>query len=233
MKPSISVIIPAYNEEKRIGRVLGDVADYLKSKTQKYEIIVVCDGCNDKTVEIVNRFRLKNKSVRCLSFPERLGKGGGVIEGFKSADGRIIGFIDCDTSFPIRQVNNLVRYLNSYDFVIGSRWIRGSRIIVKQRLNRIILSRGFNLIARILFGLPYKDTQCGVKFGSKKAVEQAIGKMRTRGFEFDVELLWRLKQLGYRVKEVPITWRDSKGSTVKISNSLAMLTSLIRLRLGW
>lgn len=159
-----------------------------------------------------------------------MGKGGAIKEGFKVANGDLIGFVDADESVSPIDIRRMMNVLQNVDGVIASRRLKESRILVKQPLKRRVASNAFNLLVRGLFGLPFKDTQCGAKFFKKTAIQDIIDDLETCGFEIDVEILWRLKNNGYRIIQYPITWRHSEGSVLKLSNSWDMLISLLKVR---
>jgi glycosyltransferase involved in cell wall biosynthesis len=220
-----SIIIPAYNESDRIKSVLMSYAAELSGQ----EIIVVFDG-QDTTPDIVEDVAERCPDIRLLTFHKRLGKGGAIIEGFKASRGDKIGFVDADESVSPKDLKGMFETLGEVDGVIASRRLPTSKIIVKQPFRRRLASKGFNMLVRTLFGLPFKDTQCGAKVFIRRAICDIIGELETSGFEIDVEILWRLKNKGYRVAEYPITWSHSEGSKFKLSNSFAMFSSLIKMR---
>ena len=223
----MSLIIPAYNEGGRIEAVLSNYANYFPEQ----EIIVVCNGCIDNTPDIVTRLCSRYPQIRLLNFEAKLGKGGAIIEGFKMAERDIIGFVDADESVGPEDIANMLAGLSDSDGIIASRKLKASRIMVKQPLKRRIASRAFNVLVRLLFGLNFKDTQCGAKVFRKKAIKDVLPELKTRGFEFDVELLWRLRKRGYQVKEFPVTWKHSEGSTFSLTNAPGMFLSLLKVRL--
>jgi dolichol-phosphate mannosyltransferase len=222
-----SLVIPAYNEENRILPLFDAVSSF------DGELIVVCDGA-DKTAEVVDRIasRRRDLIIRCLRFEKRLGKGGGVLEGLAAARAPYVGYFDADGSTTVDEMKRLFLQLGDNDGLIGSRWVPGSTLQVRQSILRRIESRAFNLVIRILFGLSYHDTQCGAKVFRKAAVDTVLSDMRSRGFEFDVELLWRMKNAGFRVSETPIVWQNKGDSRVRKSDMIRMLAGLITLRLS-
>ncbi len=227
-RPELSIVIPAYNEEDRIGGVLKKYANFHSS----YEIIVVCNGCTDATVSIVEEMTRNDARIKLLVFKEKLGKGGAIIEGFKASVGKMIGFIDADESVGTADFTKLIEAARSNcDGAIASRRMKGARIPVKQPLRRRIASRAFNVLVKLIFGLTFEDTQCGAKIFRREVVEAILGDLRSRGFEFDVELLWRMKMNGYRVLEVPITWRYDRGSKFSLLHAPNMFLNLIRIRI--
>jgi len=222
-----TLVIPAYNEERRIRSLLEDISGFAG------DLVFVCDGA-DATAEIIGAFADEHPalSIRCLTFPARLGKGGGVVAGMKAAATPFVGYIDADGSTSLFEMERLFDCLAAADGAIGSRWVPGSVLTVRQGFRRRVESRLFNLMVRALFGLDYRDTQCGAKAFRKEAIDAVLSSTRSTGFEFDVELLWRLAQSGYRVVEVPITWENRDESKVMASDAKEMLRGMIRLRFG-
>lgn len=223
--PKYSLIIPAYNEEKRILCLFETINQF------DGELLVVCDG-TDTTAEVVERIAKKRPdlTIRCVRFSKRLGKGGGVIEGLKSAAAPLVGYVDADGSTSIDEMNRLFSHLTSCDAAIGSRWVPGSQLSLRQNWVRRLESRGFNIMIRVLFGIGFYDTQCGAKVFKKTVVDAILPHMISRGFEFDVELLWRLSRMGYTIKEIPILWQNKGDSRVRKSDVVRMFVSLIRVR---
>jgi len=220
-----SLVIPAYNEENRIKPLFDAITQF------DGELIVVCDG-EDGTADIVDQIAAyrPDLTIRCLRFDHRLGKGGGVIAGIQIASFPLVGYFDADGSTSIDEMKRLFLMLSTFDGAIGSRWKSGATIKVRQSILRQLESRSFNLIIRILFGLHYQDTQCGAKVFKKSAIDAVLPKMVSRGFEFDVELLWRLWQGGYRVIEVPIEWQNIDDSRVNKKDIIRMLSGLLTIR---
>lgn len=232
-KPKLSIIIPAYNEELRIQKTLSAYVWHF-SRRYETEFIVVCDGNTDRTPEIVSGYAKRHRNVRLLTFPRRLGKGGGLIEGFKVAKGDLIGFVDADSSTSTSDYDHLVKALtkNKVDGAIASRYLPNSHVLVKQPFYRKFLSRGWNFLVRIIFGIPFTDTQCGAKIFKRAAIQEVLPKMTARGFEFDVELLWRLQRAGYKIVEVPTTWLHMEESKFRIKDIVGMFARLLRTRLA-
>ena len=232
-KTKISIVIPAYNEELRIQNTLS-AYEWHFSRLDNAEFIVVCDGNTDKTPEIVGRYSKRHKHVRLLTFPVRLGKGGGLIQGLKFAKGELIGFVDADSSTSTSDYEHLVKTLlkSRAGGAICSRYLKESHVLVKQPFYRKFLSRGWNLLVRILFGIPFTDTQCGAKIFKKQAIESVLPKMSAHGFEFDVELLWRMHKAGYKITEVPTTWIHMEQSKFRVKDIVGMFLRLLKIRLS-
>ena len=221
----ISFVIPAYNEEKRIENVLLHYVNSFPRST----FIIVIEG-SDKTPVIVSLYAEKNPLIKTIISKQRLGKGGAVLKGFYEASTEIVGFIDCDTSVGSHDIRILISKLSDCDGVIGSRRLPDSVISVYQPFLRRIASSFFNNLIRILFGLPYPDTQCGAKFFHTSSLQSILSEMQSTGFEFDVELLWRLKNKGYNICECPVSWKHSDDSTFSLKYAFGMIVSLLRIR---
>ena len=220
-----SLVIPAFNEENRIHSLFDEISRF------DGEFIIVCDG-TDKTADCVRRIAAcrQDLMIHCLEFNHRLGKGGGVIEGLKAAQAPLVGYFDADGSTSVGEMLRLFSNLSGVDGVIGSRWVPGSTLRVRQGILRRMESRAFNILIRLLFGLTFNDTQCGAKVFKKSAIDNVLPHIISRGFEFDVELLWRLQRAGYTVAEVPIVWQNKEDSRVQKRDIIRMLTGLFAIR---
>jgi len=220
----LSLIIPAYNEEKRIIPVINN---FLNSFSD-IELIIVNNGSMDNTTDLIKNY--KTSKVRLLDFKEKLGKGGAIIEGMKIAKGEFIGFSDADQAVMPEDFKKLIKYLKFYDCAIGSRRIKGADIKIKQSLKRRLSSRIFNVIVNLIFNLKIKDTQCGAKVFRRKTIEKILPRLKIKDFAFDIDLLYNAKLLGYKIKEVPVNWKHQEGSKFSLTNSPKMFLSLLRLR---
>lgn len=231
MNSKLSVIIPSFNEEERIKDTLDKYLNCFSHYESDWEIIVVMDGCNDHTAKIVSEFSKKRAEVRFLQFPERMGKGGAFLASLPFAEGDLIGYIDADGSSEASEIIRLVAYIKSegWEGIIGSRWVEGAEIAEKQRFSRRFLSRGLNVSVRVLFGLKFKDTQCGAKVFKRELIEACLPYINVRGFMFDVNLLYVATKKGFRIKEVPLKWRNVAGSKVGFRNILGMFWDMCRL----
>ncbi|MBR9677730.1 MAG: glycosyltransferase family 2 protein [Nanoarchaeota archaeon] len=217
----ISFLVPAYNEEKKIVKTLERIIGFAEGYCKKYEVIVVCDGV-DGTAKRARSF----KKVKVLGFKTRLGKGGALVKGFEASRGEVIVFLDADLSTPPKYVKKLVGALDSSDVVIGSRYLKNSRINIP--FKRLIASRGFNFLVRLFTGLNVNDTQSGFKAFKRSALE-SVFPLRVTGFSFDVELLKKLKGKGFSMKEVPVEWVHDPDSKMTYSKALAMFRDLLRI----
>ncbi|MFH0955531.1 MAG: dolichyl-phosphate beta-glucosyltransferase [Candidatus Micrarchaeota archaeon] len=225
---SFSIIIPAYNEEKRIAQTLDSYYSFFSKKKSDFEIIVVANNCSDNTAGVVNSFSKGKKNVRLLDVPRKIGKGGAVKRGFALAAKPVVAFVDADNSTPPQEFLKILSGLSKADIAIGSRALSGSKIL-NQPEYRKFLGRSFNFLVNFLFGLPLNDTQCGAKVFSKKTVP-IMQSVESGFFEFDVELLWRAKKKGFTILEVPIVWTDAAESKIGFMTVPSMFLGLLRIR---
>lgn len=233
-EPSVLLLIPAYNEEKRIEPVLRDYAEYFKRNYQgDFSLVVVLNGCVDNTLLVVERVARDYPLISALEFPAPIGKGGALIEGLKLAPrADLIGYVDADGATSPAAFHDLIRHWREADCVIGSRWMPGSVLHQSQTGKRQFASRVFHLIVEFSFWMHIRDTQCGAKLVRREAVEKIHPALRIADMAFDINLLVALKRAGYRVLEVPTEWTDKLGSTVRLGRtSLVMFLSVVRLRI--
>jgi dolichyl-phosphate beta-glucosyltransferase len=223
----LSVVIPAYQEERRLPATLSTVVTYLRARRLPFEVIVADDGSTDGTARLASRAA---PEVRVLRLPHR-GKGGAVRAGVLASAGGLVLVADADLSTPMQDLDRLVAALQSCDVAIGSRNVAGSRVAGAQGLHRRVLGRAFNLMVRLLVLPDLRDTQCGMKLFRREAAMAAFARCRSDGFAFDVEVLALARALGYRVAEVPVEWRNSPDSRVRpLVDVPAMLWELLAIR---
>jgi dolichyl-phosphate beta-glucosyltransferase len=234
LKEFISVVIPAYNESSRIFPTLCRIDEYLKNRFKGFEIIVVNDGSQDNTAEIVLKTRDKIKSIKLIGYEVNKGKGYAVRQGVNNSKGNIILISDADLSTPIEEVEKLlVHYDNSYDIIIGSRALKGSEIVIRQPWWRESMGKTFNRFVRFLILKNFMDTQCGFKLFKGDIGRETFARATVDRFAYDVEILYLAGKAGYRIKEVPIRWVNSPESKVNpIKDSLQMLKDLLKIRFG-
>ncbi len=233
-EPSLLLLIPAYNEERRIEPVLRDYGRYFQEHYGgRFQLVVVLNGCRDNTRGVVERVARDFPAVSLLDFPEPIGKGGALIEGLKLASrAEAIGYVDADGATPPRAFHDLVKHLSEADCVIGSRWLPGAVLHQAQSSKRQFASRVFHAIVQGLFWMNIRDTQCGAKVLRREAVEKVHANLRIADMAFDINLLYSLKRAGCRTLEVPTEWTDQMGSKVTLfRTSLTMFLSALRIRL--
>ena len=227
----LSIVIPAYNERQRLTISLPLIDTYLRNTRLDAEILVVDDGSNDATAALVDELAIQGDH-RVILLPVNKGKGAAVRRGVIASRGEWVLVSDADLSTPIDEYDRLAAIARdeNLDVVIGSRALPGSRVEISQHIVRRLLGQTFNMILRRVTGLPYSDTQCGFKLLRRSRVEAVFAEMVIDGFAYDVELLCLCQRHGLRVKEVPVTWRNSPRSTVSIIGSPPkMLFDLMRL----
>ncbi len=231
----LSVIIPAYNEEKRLPKTLEEIDKYLRKQDYDYEILVVNDGSKDKTVEIAKGLISKIKNLIVTGYKKNRGKGYAVRFGMLEAKGDYRLFTDADNSTSIDHVEKIwPEFKKGFDVIIGSRDIKGAVLDPPQPwIRKLILGEGFKLYRKIIIGLRgIEDTQCGFKCFTKKATEKIFQKCRINRFAFDPEILVIAKKLGYEIKEIPIYWKNDPESKVKFKSIIKMALDLIKIRLN-
>ncbi len=225
---NVSIVIPAKNEEKNIKKFVTALARTFKQG----EIIVVCNGCTDNTHDVVKSIRIKN--VRTLNFGS-IGKGGAIIEGLKVAKKSIVGFVDSDGSFDESMIKKVLKEIDGYDVAIASKW-KGKKFfdvkyVFTNKLGGKLGSRVWNLLIRILFGLNISDTQAGLKFFKKSVYDSIDHDFICRGFDIDVELLSKLNDKGYTIKEVFIRPKISRKTTFRTYHVFKMFINLLKYKL--
>ncbi len=228
----LSVIVPAYNEEKRLPGTLRDIDKYLRTKNYESEILVVSDGSSDKTVEITKSLMLEIRNLKLLEFPEKKGKGFGVRQGIFEAKGDYRVFTDADNSTPVEQIEKMWPYFKEgFDIVIGSRDLKGAVLDPPQPWQRKFTGEAFKLVRKIIIGLwEIQDSQCGFKCFTKKATEGIFPKCVIDRFSFDAEVLLIAKKLKYKIKEIPIFWKNDLASKVSFKSMVKMALDLFKIR---
>lgn len=232
--PSVLLLVPAYNEQERIGPTLRRYAACFKAGyAGKFEIVVVVNGCRDNTLTVVQQVETKFSSIRHLVIPDRVGKGGALIEGLKLAgEADVIGYADADGATAPESLLRLVAVCREYDCAVGSRRVEGAIIHQLQPTHRIFASKVFHGIVEFLFHMGIKDTQCGAKFLRQHAALKVQDALHIADMAFDVNLLYALKRAGCSLREAPVDWTDHLGSKVRyFRTSLVMFLSVVRLRL--
>lgn len=211
----LSVVIPAFNEEKRIGATLQAVSAFLQKQTDEYEIIVVDDGSKDSTTTTVEQLALPH--VRVVSYGGNRGKGYAINYGVGQASGDWILMTDADNSTPIEELPKLLAATNNNQVIIGSRYTRGSNVTVRQGVPRIAMSRLGNLLVQLLILPGIHDTQCGFKLFSAAAAKRIFPLQTIWGWGFDMEILRIAKEQGYKIREVGVEWRNDDQSRIQSS----------------
>jgi dolichyl-phosphate beta-glucosyltransferase len=212
----LSIIVPAYNEEKRLGRTLDSIRTYFQGKEYSYEVLIVDDGSKDNTSLLAEKSLLSTESKsKIIKNNRNRGKGYSVRAGVRKAEGDLILLSDADLSTPIEEFEKLGEYISrGFDIAIGSRSVKGADVRISQPKYRVLMGKTFNFMVRALLLRGFIDTQCGFKLFKKNCIKDIEPDMKIDGFSFDVEMLYLALKKGYTVKEVPVVWEDFKGSKV-------------------
>jgi glycosyltransferase involved in cell wall biosynthesis len=227
----LSVIIPAYNEAKRIAETLLDVDRYLSQQKYSYEIIVVSDGSKDNTAEIVEKTKQLVKNLILINNPKNHGKGYVTRQGMLEAKGEYRLFMDADNSTKIDHLDLFWPEVKNYDIVIGSIEIKGAKIHESSQWYRRWLGRLAKYIIRIVAGLwEIKDTQRGFKLFKQKSVQAIFPKQTLMRWGFDFEILALAKKMGFRIKEIPVDWYNPAETKVKLSSYFKTFIELLKIK---
>ncbi len=229
---SLSVVIPAFDEEHRIGRSLETIHAYLLRQGYEAEILVVDDGSRDRTRDVVLDLARSLTLVRLLGYAGNRGKGFAVRTGVLAASREAVLFSDADLSTPISELDRLwPHYDAGRDVVIASRSVSRSRIVEHQPFYRENMGRMFNALVSMFVVRGFRDTQCGFKLFRRETAARLFSQLLTDGFAFDVEILLRARKLGLKVAEVGVEWHNSAPSKVRaVQDSARMLLELLRVR---
>ncbi len=229
---NVSLVIPAYNEEHRLAETLTYYGDVLRRAFgDSFELLVVANGCTDTTVQVAEQLAATIPYIRIITIEAPVGKGGAILEGFHHAHGQRILFVDADASTSADSLLELIELLDHSNIAIGSRRLSGSVILQQQPLSRRVAGFTFATCVRLLFHLPYRDTQCGAKAFQRSAAKRLAQVVTECRWAFDVDLLLMAQALELTVTEHAVTWRDRSGSKLRISRTLAeVLQSLWRLK---
>jgi len=224
----LSIIIPARNEENRIGQTLQAYGAFFARELPDHEIFVIINNCTDDTIGIVRKYQMKFPKIRYIDINPP-GKGLATIQGFKQSLGNYVGFVDADMSTSPKDFFELYQFMGNNDGIIASRWLKGSK--VKRDIGKLIRSRGFNYLVRALFLFPFQDTQCGAKIFKREALMSVVDEIISMKWAFDVNLLYLLGKRGYKIKEHPTVWEDRVGGGISPKVPIQMAAGVIRLRL--
>jgi dolichyl-phosphate beta-glucosyltransferase len=240
-QPRVSVVIPAFNEEARIGSTISQWVGFLgEHYSRSYEILVVMDGCTDQTVDVVSKISNQSEGlIISYYFPRKLGKGGALIEAFRGARGKVLFFTDADCSVPTGELLKFVSTVEKDDVAIGCRYFKGSDFVDNLPLSRFIFSRGFNALLKIMFPAlkHFHDTQCGAKAIQRHMLDTLGDDLFITDFAFDVNLIYAALRHNLSVREIRIKSNhyenESKISPKLLKISFAMFLSIVRLRLHY
>jgi dolichyl-phosphate beta-glucosyltransferase len=227
-----SIVIPAYNEGRRLGATLEKVLQYVRQQGWNAEIIVVNDGSHDNTADLVRGFAARESRLRLVENPGNRGKGYSVRHGMLQARGEIIAFSDADLSSPIEELPKLLAALaGGADIAVGSRWLRAELQTQRQSLHRQLFGRIFNLLQRLILGLRFKDTQCGFKAFTRRAAQTILPLQRIEHWGFDPEILFLARKFDFRVEEIAVRWGHVGDTRIHpLLDGARMFLDLLRVR---
>lgn len=229
-KPYLSIIIPAYNEEKRLPGTLEKIFHYLKKQKYSWEIVVCDDASTDKTVEKVKVLQKQMPHLLIIENKVNKGKGGVVKQAMLQAQGEWRLFTDADNSTPIDQIEKLLKFKDYFPIIIGSRHLQKGSIKTPPPWYRQVISYASNLLIQIVAVPGIKDTQCGFKLFKAEVVEKIFPLQTIERWSFDIELLALARKLGYDIKEVAVDWYNSPESKVRAIRALGRsLLELIKI----
>jgi len=230
--PYISIVIPAYNEEKRLSDTLRRITAYMDKEKYSYELIVVDDGSTDGTIKILSGIKEKTRNLKIISNGTNQGKGASVRTGVLQSKGEYILFSDSDLSTPIEEMESFVKHLEQgYDIVIGSRSMKNSNILIHQPFYRELMGKIFNRIVNTVVFKGIIDTQCGFKMFKRLPAIELFSSQKINGYAFDVEVLYNAIRKKYKIKELPVKWINSPASKVNpVTSSIQMLYDILRIK---
>jgi glycosyltransferase involved in cell wall biosynthesis len=229
--PELSIVIPSFNEEKRLPETLERIADYIKASGRTTEVLVVDDGSTDRTAEVAAGFRKQIENLRVIPNGRNRGKGYSVRHGSLEARGEIVLFTDADLSAPIEEADKLLANLTEYDVAIGSRAVNRALIEVHESRFREFAGIIFNRIVRIILRLPFVDTQCGFKAFRRDRCRIIFEQQTIERFGFDPELLYLARHHGLRIIEVAVRWAHSPATKISMwRDSVQMLLDVLVIR---
>ncbi len=230
MPVDLSVVIPAYNEGRRLEATLRRIVGFLEDREGTFEVIVVDDGSADRTAEVAEEFE---GPVYLLRLARNRGKGAALRHGVVASSGIAVLLTDADLSTPIEEVEKLAPYLGSSELVLGSRAVAGADIQERQSRHRELLGKTFNLFIRCLGIGPIRDTQCGFKLLRGEVARELFPKLRIDRFAYDVELVFEARRQGYRIAEVGVEWSDAPFSRVRpFRDGFQMVGDVLKMRWG-
>jgi dolichyl-phosphate beta-glucosyltransferase len=231
-QPELSIVVPAYNEETRLGPSLRTYVDYCRARGISTQILAVDDGSIDSTSRVVETLMAEYPELQLLRLAQNQGKGFAVRSGVINARGKRILFADADAATPIAELERLEQAIDQgADIAIGSRALHQAGVTVNARFYRRAVGRVFHRLVETLTVRDIKDTQCGFKLFRGLVAHDLFSRMRMSGFSFDVEVLMMAQHSGYRIAEVPVNWNHQPGSKVNLfTDSLRMARDLFVIR---
>ncbi len=229
--PYWSIIVPVYNETRRLGN-LSAIVRFLNSMPETWELIVVNDGSTDDSLDLITKMN-RAQQFTIVSYPDNRGKGYAIKRGMLAATGEYRLFLDCDLSTPIEEIDKIRPLVEKYPVVIGTRKTKGAKVLVHQPWLRETLGKGFTFLSQIFLSVNVSDFTCGFKCFSETAAQKIFSKSLIYRWGFDSEILYLATKYGYPIKEVPVTWKNDLFSRVKFPQDLiTSFADLFHIRLN-
>jgi dolichyl-phosphate beta-glucosyltransferase len=230
----LSIVIPVYNEAKRIGSSLERLLDYLNRQNYTREIILVDDGSTDDGIAIATALLKEREVFRVIEYGGNRGKGYALQQGIIATNGRYVLFTDADLSTPIEELDKMWQWLETgFEVVQGSRKMKGARVERHQPWLRENMGKVFTSLCNLLLAVNISDVTCGFKAYQGSAARQLYATQQLPDWSFDAEIIFLAKKWGYRIKEVPVRWHDEQGTKVNlVRDSLRSLQGIMRIRLN-
>ena len=213
-----SIIVPCYNESTRVDNIVK-ILEYLRGLDKSWELIVVDDGSTDNTLDKLKSLN-KKSDFKLISYSNNRGKGYAVKTGMLAATGEFRLFLDVDLSTPITEIEIFSQFAGQYDVIIGTRKIKGAKVLVHQPILREYLGVVFTFLSQLILNTWVSDFTCGFKSFSQEAAERIFGKTRIFRWGFDSEALFLAKKYGFSIKEVPVVWKNDKRTRVRFPTDI-------------
>lgn len=228
----LSLVIPAYNEEERIAASLKQTLRFLETQPYTFEVVIVDDGSQDRTIEVVNQCHNSDSVLRIERQPRNLGKGEAIRRGMLLSNGRYLFFSDADLSVPIETISLFLSKLEAgFDIAIASRKEPGALIEIRQPIYREFMGKVFTDLSNWILKLRISDFTCGFKGFRRDAARDLFSRQRLRDWSFDAEILYLAKLQGYRVGEIPVVWRDNRATKVRLwTDVMTSFLGLLKIR---
>jgi dolichyl-phosphate beta-glucosyltransferase len=227
----LSIVIPAYNEEKTIEVTLKRVLGFLSKENFSWEVIIVDDGSSDKTSDLVSS--ISNPNVKLVKLKTNKGKGGALRAGIKESVGRYVIFMDADLSVPLENIDKFISEFKKFEVVIASRRVKGAKILIHQPWHREMMGRFFTILTWITTGVKLADYTCGFKGFRLDAAKNIFGKSLIDRWAYDAEIMFLAHKLGYNIKQVPISWENRDDTRVRLKSAVfESFRDLIKIRIN-
>lgn len=229
----LSIIIPVFNEERRLPVSLDKIILFLKEKKIKSEIILIDDGSSDKTWSILEKYQKKHHNIKLYRHHTNKGKGAAVKTGMLNSLGRLVLMTDCDLSTPMEELDNLIIHSSKYNIVIGSRRLSEKKLGVMPAKYRTFLGDIYYELLRLILLPSIKDTNCGFKLFSRRTIKPIFKRQQINRWGYDAEVLYIADKLNFSIKEIPVRWTHYNGSKVKIVDAVVKtLYELVQIKIN-